>query len=141
MTIETKLRASQPAAGAPIVLAVQFSDRPSDEVNSAWIGIGVTATSSPPATLAGFIRTDGFGVALFTEASDPLFDTKSETAVWGQAGGVNTVQTNAVNATLLKRLDANYAAGRFLWFGMFDTAIAPISTDAPSSLSTPFAIT
>jgi hypothetical protein len=141
MAIVTTLRATQPAAGAPIVIGVQFSDRPTDEVNSAWTGVGVTSTSAPPATLAGFIHTDGLSLAMFTETSDPLYDTKIEATQWGQAGGVNTLQSNVMNGTLLKRLDANYAAGRFLWFVMFDTAVAPISGDVPRSLSAPFAIT
>ncbi len=137
MTVTESMVVRQGAAGAPMSIAASelLSDWVNDTSGSAYV-IGVTTTSTPPTLLSSFAHHDGGAAAGY-------FDTFWDTFGWQQplsaSGGVVLSATQRVTLTLLKRLDSNYVAGRFLWFAKF-AAAPPSSGDSILFLAGPYTI-
>jgi hypothetical protein len=139
MTATLTLSARQVAAGAPIdlVLAARALNPTDDAVVAAFQGIGVTTTTTPPATFAAFAHWDGSDANF---AASTLWDKATETFRNGTEGGVSTVYDDSVITEKRQRVDANYVAGRYLW-GWIVAAIAGTpSATVPAVLAGPYHI-
>jgi hypothetical protein len=132
MTAAHALAVNQGAAGAPLVIRFtwQVTTASDDQLPAPFLG--VTTTSTPPATYADFTYVE------YAELLGALWDSMTETyqATW--SASFNTVTRDNYTGTIFKRLDSNYSAGRFLWLANF--ASPPQPTDAPIWIDGPYAI-
>ena len=138
MATSVQLKATQKKAGAPLVaqLVVSALAVGDDGPVGAYQGLGVTTSSTPPATLGAMAHYDGAD-APFDQST--LWDSTQETLQKSSDGGVSTAFNDSAATTLHKRLDSNYVAGRYLW-GWAAAAIAGTPADTVPVLSAPYHI-
>ncbi len=134
MTVTLSISGRQLGPGSPVAIAARLNS--TDTVNDTYpdTRLGTTNSSTPPATFAALAHSD---VAEFTTAIwDAATDNTSATASGGVTG---TNNPGGRSFSVLKRLDANYAAGKYLWFLGFASP-APAGGDAPTQVAGPFLI-
>jgi hypothetical protein len=132
MTITLTLQGAQQAAGAPIALSAgQRSTSNSDTFPDLFLG--VTTTSTPPATFGGLAHADA------APPSAAVWDTSNDQALYPYSGGVLTNYSDVTEMRMLKRLDSNYVAGRYVWLLGFASG-SPAGGDAPTVRSNAYLI-
>jgi hypothetical protein len=137
MTLTCTLAARQAIAGAPISIRVNpLSNTLADQANMVSVVIGVKATNVAPALLSDFLHSDGGSTGIF---GDPVFDSVAELSTSNVQAGVLVQIIDGYTATLLKRLDGNYSAGRFLFAAVFQVT-PPIAGSVPFAVSAPYLI-
>lgn len=134
MTLTLYQGANQRAAGAPV--SVRSGWNSTDPIGDTFpfLRLATTTTSTPPATFSACAHTD---VASYENA---IWDSAHDSYVNDKGGGVQISGLETYVLTKLLRLDANYAAGRYLWFTGW-TSATPSAGDAPSHLAGPYLIT
>lgn len=136
MTLTASLIAHQSKAGQPLNLSGRvtsgFGDPAADNV---WLGVGVTTTSTPPATFAAFAYSEGganYGDAYWNRGTDRYFNQF--------VAGSETAETSTVTiGRKIIPLDTNFQAGRYLWLAA-SSANPPIGSTVPAALSSPYLI-
>jgi len=133
MTVAVAQSASQAAAGAPIILNDSFTSTDAFGDSFPAMRIGVTTTSATPTVLSDLAHTDAAG----PEAA--LWDSVSQTETDGWGASVVTQSVYSRRCQLIKRLDSNYVAGRYLWFVGFASG-SPSAGDAVTAVSRSYLI-
>lgn len=129
MALTTSLQATQLGAGLPLTMSlVANATNSADAANLTTLGLGTTTTSTVP--------NDFSDLAHFQECdlNDSFADTASEQLVVGIAAGTSYQHTDIYRAQKYLRLDANFAAGKYLWAIVFATG-TPSGTDPIISIS------
>ena len=136
MTYVASLLAHQAKAGQPLHvygrLSSSFGDN--DLPDGAWIGLGLTATSTPPATFAAFSHFEGgaYSAAYWIFGTDVYTDRN-------QAGAATAYTDRVTVGPKTIPLDANFAAGKYLWLVM-SPVDPPIGATVPDIRSAPYLI-
>jgi hypothetical protein len=129
MTAQLSASMRQTAPGTPITVQLAITAATAADDNVGSVFIGVTAANVPPATFAGFIHSDGG-----TEPDGAYWDTGSEQFGQSFQAGVLSGFGDSYRLSRTQRIDANYAAGRFLWAATFLNN-APAGGDVPLAVS------
>lgn len=134
MAITLRLGGRQGKAGAPIALQCQFKS--TDSWNDSYYDtfVGVTTSSSPPATYGALAHAD------LAQARGAYWDIMDQQASSAFRDGANV---RGYESYRMKKsripLDANFVAGRYVWLLTFDSS-TPGGSDAPVELSSPYLI-
>jgi hypothetical protein len=130
--------ARQLRAGAPIQIqqTIRLTNPAHDE--PGYVGIGVTTSSTPPATYGDFTHKDASLVVWSASPYSGYQDWRGRSL----SSDTGTTVAPFADSYALRReqaLDSNYVAGRYLWF-IFDPAATPSSGSAPDALKGPYHI-
>ena len=135
MTASLNLAVSQLAPGAPLqVTLTEAAGSAADDLAISGLFLGVTTTSSPPATFADAAHTDGGD-----QITASYFQSAQTSVVQTHAGGVQGPYSARYTVTAFQRVDSNYVVGRFLW-GLAFASNTPGGTDVPVVVAGPYTI-
>jgi len=133
MTVTLTMRAKQQADGAPLdIQATVLSTNP-DSDTFPNTRLATTVTSAVPATFSALAHSD---VANYNTA---IWDSVTDQNSHRYGGGVSIPTPETVSLSVLKRLDSDYAAGKYLWWLGFASA-TPAGSDAPTQHAGPYLI-
>lgn len=140
MTQRTRMQVTQLSAGGLLDISITMNVGPSpSDPGLSRVGLGVTASSTPPATFGDFSHIEGATESAYGD-SGSYWDGSVES--FGQTHYLGTVDrvTDQIQLRKFRALDSDYAAGKYLWAAAWNSNSTPGGSDVPDQLSAPYVI-